>query len=340
MKISHVVFGGLLLVLSAACRKDEVNPRNPKDRSFELHIDFWNPQGNDPQIRFDADNSSPEVRIDFTQTFAGVAVPPNFTHVIIENVRLIDQHNNNYQINQIDAYEWRQDIKDWKHDVEFLMHFDYVQDLAVVLVLDASESLGNDFETTKAYANDFISKVFAQNPTARIGIVDFSDKINAFGLSSNPTALSSYISGIKKGPFTTLYEAMDLGIEMLKNAQAESKALLTFTDGTDNNSGPQYTPAYLIERLSNSNGGVPITSFTIGLEGKGGVDRPVLNALAVHGGSAAFPKSVQELGNVYDAFAQGISTVYNLRYVRNQQVIPEATPAKLRFVLDASPKRS
>ena len=336
MKSIQFLCACFLIILSIGCRKDNVSPDTGKQ--FELYIDFWNPTGTDPQIRFDAENSSPEVKIDFTKTFAGVAVPPNFTNVIIDNVRVIDNKNVNYHINQINAYEWRSEINDWKEDVEFTMHYDQVQDLAVIMVLDASASLGDDFDNIKAMAYDFITKVFAEIPTAKIGIVDFSDQIHTFSLTDNPSALSSYLESIKQGPFTTLYEAMNVGIDMLQNSTAESKALLTFTDGTDNNSSPEFTPSSLLGQMDA--GPVPISSFTIGLDGNGGVDKPVLNVLAVNGGASAFPRNVQELENVFHEFSQGISTVYQLTYIRNQQVIPENTPAKLRFVLEASPKRS
>jgi hypothetical protein len=336
MKLLQILSVCLVLMAAVGCRKDSVNPNDHKQ--FELYIDFWNPQGNNPQISFDAQNSSPEIKIDFSETFAGVAVPPNFTNVIIDNVRIIDNNNSNYHINQINAYEWRTDINNWKQDVEFVMEFDQIQDLAVVLVLDASASLGSDFTNVKAFAYDFISKVLQQIPSARIGIVDFSDEIHAFALTDNPSALSSYLQSIEQGPFTTLYEAMNLGIDMLNNTSAESKAILTFTDGTDNNSGPGFTPTFIQNKLDA--GPIPISSFTIGLDGNGGVDKPVLNVLAVNGGASAFPKNIKELGTVFDEFSQGISTVYQLTYIRNQQVIPDTNPAKLRFVLEASPKRS
>lgn len=320
----------------ASCSKDvQVRPTPSK---FELYIDFWNPQGNNPQIEFDAANSSPEVKIDFTKTFTGVAVPPNLTNVLIENVRIIDDAGVNYRIEQINAYEWRDDLNDWKQDVEFVMKYDQVQDLAVVLVLDASASLGSDISNVKAFAKDFIAKTLSRNPSARFGIVSFSDQIGTFGLSNNQEALNSFIDGMEQGPFTTMYEAMSKGIDMLLATTAESKAVLTFTDGTDNNSKPQYTPGFIIDRLNSDPSGVAISSFTIGLDGNGGVDKPVLEQLTANGGEAAFPNSIGELGEVFDRFSESISTVYNLTYIRNQQIIPENTPAKLLFVLESSPK--
>lgn len=320
-----------------ACGGNGENPQ-PKSREFELYIDFWNTQGNNPQITFDAVNSSPEVKIDFSKQFAGVAVPPNFTNVIIDNVRIIDNNDVNYQIDQITAYEWRADIDDWKVDVEFTMDYTQVQDLAVTMVLDASASLGEDIEKVKQYAANFVTHLLSEIPNARIGIVDFSDQIHSFPPSNNKTAILNYIASIEQGPFTSLYEAVNTGIDILEGMEAEGKTLLVFTDGTDNNSNPEFTPDYLLQRLDNTSSDVRINSFTIGLEGRGGVDKPVLEDLAANSGSAAFPKNIDELGEVFQKFSSSIANVYNLTYVRNQQVIPDVDKRKLRFVIKGTPK--
>lgn len=338
---------GLLLIIVIAgittrCGKKEVNlpmpPPTPTGHEFELYIDFWNPNGTDPEISFDSANSSPEVRIDFSETFEGVAIPPNLTNVIIDNVRIIDVENVNYEIDEITAYEFREDINDWKEDVEFVMEYEPIQDLNVMLILDASASLGEDFTNVKAFANDFVDRIFEETISAKVGIVDFSDVINSTPLTSNQNTLNNYIANIQQGPFTTLYEAMNLGIDILQDNQAEGKAILTFTDGTDNNSNPQYTPAFLSEKLEGDPNEIKINSFTIGFEGNGGVDKPVLENLAANGGAAGFPNTISELESVFGEFSKSISNVYNLTYIRNQQIIPEAEPAKLKFVIKATPK--
>ncbi len=337
IKIFRCLFLVSLIVMIGSCGKNGVDPSN-QSREFELFIDFWNTESNNPQITFDAVNSSPEVKIDFSKTFAGIVVPPKFTNVIIDNVRIIDDNDVNYQIDEITAYEWREDINDWKIDVEFTMNYTQVQDLLIMMVLDVSASLGPDIDKVKVYAANFITKVLTDIPNARIGIVDFSDEIHSFPPTNNKTALLNYIASLEQGPFTSLYEAVNMGIDFLDNGQAEGKALLVFTDGTDNNSDPEFTPAYLLDKLENSSLGVGINSFTIGLEGRGGVDRPVLEALASHGGNAAFPDNIDELGGVFEKFSSTIANVYNLTYVRNQQVIPATDKARLRFVLKGTPK--
>ena len=144
MKIFRYLTAIALVLSLVSCGKNGVDPKNPKEREFELYIDFWNTQGTNPQIAFDATNSSPEIKIDFSKTFAGIAVPPKYTNVIIDNVRIIDQNDVNYKIEGITAYEWREDINDWKVDVEFTMNNSQVQDLLIMMVLDASASLGTD----------------------------------------------------------------------------------------------------------------------------------------------------------------------------------------------------
>ena len=338
MKIfKHLSLLTLALFLTS-CGSNGVDPKNPKSKEFELYIDYWNTLGNNPQITFDGVNSSPEVKIDFTKTFAGVAVPPNFTNVIIDNVRIIDANDINYQIDGITAYEWREELDDWKEDVEFTMNYTQVQDLSVIMVLDESASLGEDFEKVKQYAASFVTNVLDEIPNARIGIVDFADQIHSFPPTNSKSALQNYIASLEQGPFTTLYESVNLGIEMLETEDAESKVLLIFTDGTDNNSNPEFTAEYLIDKLHTNVGDVKITSFAIGLEGKGGVDKPVLTSLAANGGSAAFPKNADELGKVFLKFSSSVANVYNLTYVRNQQVVPDSDKRKLRFVIKGTAK--
>ena len=341
MKLKNLIYFGIVIILISACKKEQVGeipPPQTQDKEYQLFIDFWNPDGNNPQISFDGDNSSPEIKIDFNQTFAGIAVPPNLTNVIIDNVRILDANNINYQIDEIIAYEWRDDINNWKVDVEFVMDYQQLEDLNVMLVLDASASLGEDFTKVKDYANDFVNKILTNSPSAEIGIVGFSDVINTLGLTTNQVVLSNYINGMQQGPFTTLYEAMNVGIDTLQQSNSEGKVILTFTDGTDNNSGPEFTPEFLQNKLVNDTNSIIINSFTIGLKGNGGVDKPVLENLAANGGIAEFPNNITELGTVFDKFSKSISNVYNLTYIRNQQVIPDSTAAKLKFVIKASPK--
>lgn len=336
MKYSIILF--LAVVLSLSACSDKKMKVNTHKTEFELYLDYWNEDGKSPEIRFDEVSTDKEVRIDFSKTFGGVALNTSEINVIIDNVRVIDSLNTNYKIESITAFEWREYLNNWKQDVEFVMNYTPIEKINVMLVLDASKSLGDDFNKVKSFSKSFIDKVFTESAFAKIGIVDFSSNVNYKPLTNNQGALENYIDGINQGQFTALYEAMNEGIENLKNSQAEGKAILTFTDGTDNNSLPLYTPSYIAQKLVNDSSEIKINSFTIGFEGKGGVDRSILNDLAANSGIAAFPRTIGQLEQVFEQFSKSIANVYNLTYIRNQQIIPKNEAVKLRFVIKANPK--
>lgn len=306
---------------------------SPNGRSFEIYLDFWNTTGRSPEVRFDELKTSREIKIDFSKTFEGQAQGSNFTKVIIDNFRIIDDKSNNYNIGKITAFEFRDNINDWKEDVEFTMDYGQSDDISVVLVLDRSESLGNDFKNVQTYATNFVDKIFSERKNVKMGIVDFADEIDSYPITANKESIKSYIGGLQQGKFTTLYEAMDIGIDLLQRDNAQSKVLIVFTDGTDNNSDFKVTPDYLLNKIRGDKNAYKVSTFTIGLDGKGGIDRPVLQKLASNGGVSEFPQNVNQLEQVFEKFGKVISNVYNLTYTRNQQAIPRNQPAKLKFVI-------
>jgi Ca-activated chloride channel family protein len=335
MKIRNafLIFKTVLLTLVlVSCGGGGVNPKNA---DFEIYLDFWNASGRSPEVRFDELKTSREIKIDFSKTFGGEVDGPAGTKVIIDNFRIIDAYSNNYNIEQINAYEFKKETNEWKKDVEFTMSFSQSEDISVVLVLDRSESLGTDFETIKTYANDFIDKIFTDRAVVKMGIIDFSDTVNEFPLTSDKEALKNYVKGLKQGKFTALYEAMDAGIDMLQNSKSQSRVLFTFTDGSDNMAPPSVNPDYLLGKIKSDKNSYKITSFCIGLNGTGGVDKTILTKLA-SGGSASFPTTVKELKDVFTKFGKVISNVYNLKYIRNQQIISKSDPRKLKFEIITS----
>lgn len=332
-KISFLSFAIFSILLLTGCNGKDVNPEGA---FFEIYLDFWNTTGRTPEIRFDEQKTSREIKIDFTKTFGGQAQGSSFTKVIIDNFRIIDANSNNYNIEKITAYEYRDEIKDWKEDVEFTMDFGQSDDISVVLVLDRSESLGTDFTNVQTYANNFIEKVFTERKSVKMGIVDFADDIKSYPITDNKASLKGYVDGLKQGKFTALYDAMDRGIDMLQDDKAQSKVLIVFTDGTDNNSRVSVTPDFLLSKIRGDANTYKISTFTIGLQGKGGIDKTVLTKLASNGGVSEFPQNATELKDVFDKFGKVISNVYNLTYTRNQQAIPRSKPAKLKFVIQTS----
>ncbi len=318
---------GIVSILFACKDKDKDEPK----KTYDIYIDFWNPTGSDPQIKLNAEKTSKEIKIDFTKTFEGKVVGGNETEVIIDNFRLIDNNYKNYAISKITAYEWRE--TKWKQDVEFIMSYERTRSLSLVLVLDRSKSLGEDFTKVKEYAIDFVNKVFETATSARIGIVDFADDINQLDITSDKDKIISYIQSLKQGKYTKFYEALDKAITMIDNEKnAESKAILGFTDGTDNGEGVKSEDIY--NRLTQDESKIKISSFMIGLEGKGGVDKDILRRISTNGGVAQFPNGASELERTFKNFSSAIANVYNLTYTRNKNKIAENSPARLKFAIE------
>jgi hypothetical protein len=314
-------------VLLFACKKDKSGPE-----TVDIYIDFWNPDGVSPKVKFDETQTSSKVKIDFDKPFEGIAVDAENAQVLIDNFRIIDDNYKNYTISKITAYE-KNDLGEWIEQLETELKYTKTVGLSAVLVIDRSGSLGDDFVKVQEYAVEFINQLFEQTKNkARIGIVDFATDVKSFPISNNKADIIAYINSLENGGYTTFYKAVDLAIDMLLvETNAESKAILSFTDGADDTQDPLITSTYLRDKLINDDSEKKISSFTIGFGSQ--VSETPLRNISVNGGMYQLPKSTSELQTVFNNFSTAIANVYNLNYIRRQSVIPEDNPAKLKFAI-------
>lgn len=321
----------LFLALAPGCKEDDSDRGNePISTDFLLYLDYWNPTGQNPSISFNEADSSPEIKIDFSKTFDAEIVPPNIVDVVIDNLRIIDTLGQNYEVDDIIAYEWRENK--WEEEVEFEVTSSLQKDLACYLVLDASTSLGDDFANIQQYAISFVNEIFSAVPDARLGVIHFNEFAYPFELTGDQQAIIDYINSIEQKSNTALYDAMNLAITELQNSDAESRAIVTFTDGKDNISDINLNADVLTDLLENDPSGAKVISYTIGLRGdNNAVDVEELEQLATNGGVASFPVNLAELENTFDLFSRSVATVYELRYRRNQQPVLETDKRSLKF---------
>ncbi len=249
--------------------------------------------------------------------------------VLVLNNLSIAKDNINYYIDSVRVEELID--SSWVHYVEFNTKYTELTKIASILVLDVSSSLGSDFQNVKDYAKEFIDIILDKVPDATIGIVDFSTDIHSIKLSTNRYEISSYINKLTQGQYTSLYDAMKQGITLLKDPSinAEGKAIVTFTDGRDNYS-KEASPSELKKLLLNSN----IKSYTMGLDGNGGVEHAILDSLALNG-AYRYTDDINDLNDIFKLFAETVSNVYKISYKRNDLVIPNAR--ELKFVFYVSP---
>jgi len=141
----------------------------------------------------------------------------------------------------------------------------------------------------------------------------------------------NFIDSLHQGQFTALYDGRLFGIGMLANPNLdiEGKAIVTFTDGTDNYSiVPSDSVTAQLKRYN-------IKSYTIGLRGKGNLDETMLRDLSVSG-AYEFANSPKGLQNIFNKFSNSVSDVYNITYTRNRQAI--TTDRKIRFEISTKKK--
>ncbi|MEO9802029.1 MAG: VWA domain-containing protein [Reichenbachiella sp.] len=305
---------------------------------FLLQFNFWNDFGNTPNIEFLAAESDDRILFDSQsiqfQTFS------DSIWMFFNDLRIIERDDENqtvYSIDSLRAEEFSTLENKFVKDVEFNLLLNQITSIDAVLVLDISNSLGNDFATVKDYAKSFVSFITQQTQDPLVGVVGFASNVYTNQLSNNLAGTNQFIDGLNQEQFTKLYDGIDEGITLLNNSNhGDSKIIITFTDGRDNFSNIA-TLGSVVDRLENSDT-KPIPSFTIGLDGNNSVNRVALDSLAGNAGDSNYPTNVQELSDTFDKFQKAVVNVYQLRYTRSSQPILEVDKQSFRFRIFASPK--
>jgi len=106
--------------------------------------------------------------------------------------------------------------------------------VSIGLVLDTSGSMGDKIELLKNAAIQFVR---AANPADEYFIVQFQSRPEiVVPFTTETDRLLGFISGIKAGGSTALFDAIHLAINEMRRARYARKAVLIVTDGMDNHS--------------------------------------------------------------------------------------------------------
>jgi Ca-activated chloride channel family protein len=179
------------------------------------------------------------------------------------------------------------------------------------LLLDVSESMGEDIAFTKTAAIRFL-KAFTE--AIDVTVVDFDTEVRVARYKQSDFArVVDRIRQQKARGSTALYDAIAV---YLDGASAEEgrKVMLMYTDGGDTTSATRYRE--LIDLLKASN----VTVYVIGQiehETQSGRNqqRFILQQIGdTTGGQAFFPISVRDLDSAYDSVLKQIRAQYVLGY--------------------------
>ena len=314
----------LLLISILSCKKGRIETFY---KDLYLYASYSYPSGGSPELVLNFESSSSAINIDANNATATIQNQRAILDVF--GVKIFDALGT-YKILEIETQEFRNDV--WEVDLENFLIASKSSSLDIVLVLDVSSSLVSDIQSVKSYANQFIDLIYSENSNSRVGIVGFSQNISVFNLSSNAIAAKNFVSSLNSDDATKLYEAINSAADMLSNTASNGKAMVVFTDGRNNAwSAPEFeNSAFVLNKLQNQTlSGDYISSFIIGLEGKGGIDDAELSKLALNGGFFDTTDDIEILGKIFNKFANSVGSIYTFRYDRNNSYI--STPLQLRF---------
>jgi Ca-activated chloride channel homolog len=184
------------------------------------------------------------------------------------------------------------------------------------LLLDVSESMGDDIRFTRTAAIKFLNTL---TDAVDVTVIDFDTEVRAARYSQNEFArLIERIRQQKTTGLTALYDAIGLYLDGA-SSQSGRKIMLLYTDGGDTRSSLRMNE--LIDLLKASD----VTVYVIGAlehQSSSSADRArsILRAIAeTTGGQAFFPTSVKELDQIYEKVLAEIRAQYTIGYLSTNE---------------------
>ncbi len=184
------------------------------------------------------------------------------------------------------------------------------------LLLDVSESMGEDVRFTRTAAIRFVNALAA---AVDVTVVDFDSEVRVARYGQDEFArLVERIRQRKTTGMTALYDAVGVYLDGAAE-QDGRKVMLLYTDGGDTRSSLRFTE--LIDLLKASD----VTVYAIGeldhqSPGAREQGRAVLQRIAeTTGGQAFFPASIKELDEVYGKVLAEIRAQYAVGYISSNE---------------------
>jgi Ca-activated chloride channel homolog len=190
--------------------------------------------------------------------------------------------------------------------------------VTIGLVVDESGSMRPKKPHVVTAALEFIQ---ASNPQDEIFVINFNERArrglpDIVPFTDNLDMLRAALwRGVPEGR-TALYDAMEMALHQLDMGRRDKKTLVLISDGGDNISEHKL-PEVMHDVLASA-----ATIYTIGIFDDDDPDKNpgVLNTLArVSGGSAYFPKTLDEVGPICRQIAKDIRTRYTIGYIPNSE---------------------
>jgi Ca-activated chloride channel family protein len=179
--------------------------------------------------------------------------------------------------------------------------------ISVGVIMDVSGSMGDNILSARTSVSRFLER---GDPGDEYFLVTFNDRsslIQDFTPRSE-NVRNDVVFTNPKGR-TALFDAMYLGLEKIREAQNDKKALIVITDGEDNSS--RYTFSEVREFAKESD----VQIYVIGERGELGYGRGIIRELvALTGGRAFFPNNFKQLDYLCDLIHTELRNQYLVGY--------------------------
>jgi Ca-activated chloride channel family protein len=200
--------------------------------------------------------------------------------------------------------------------------------ISVGIIFDVSGSM-KDNNNIGSAKNAIIRFLQSGNPEDEYFLVTFNQKTTLVqSFTRESTTIQNEVAFKTPGGRTALYDAVYMGLDQIKGAKNEKKALILITDGEDNSS--RYSATEVREFAKESD----VQIYGIGEEGKLGYGRSEIhNIVSITGGRDFYPNNFNELDYYIDLIHAELRNQYILGYVPTNK-IHDGKWRKIRVKLD------
>ncbi len=185
--------------------------------------------------------------------------------------------------------------------------------ISVGIIFDISGSMKDNIHTAR---NSILRFLEAGKAEDEYFLVEFNQRTRLVQrFTSQSAAIQNQIAFSQPGGRTALYDAVYMGLDEIRKATNEKKALILITDGEDNSS--RYSSSEVREFAKESD----VQIYAIGEQGKLGYGRSeIQNIVGLTGGRAFFPNNFNELDYYIDLIHAELRNQYVLGYTPTNKI--------------------
>ena len=229
----------------------------------------------------------------------------------------------------------RSDFKLFEGEEEQKVQYFYAEDapVSVGLIVDLSSSMANKLDRVRQAVAEFFQNA---DPDDDYFVITFSDKPELLAdTTQSVETIEAELGNVNPAGGTPLLDAIYLGLDKLKHARYQRRALLIISDGGDNTS--RYRAKEIREIAQESDAQIYamgiFSPLTIAIEDRRG--KKLLSEITdATGGRSVFLSSPDRLPKVSADFSRELRSQYVLGY-RPKDLLRDGRPHKITVKLNA-----